>query len=270
MKINKIVPAIIALSLLTSCYSVPSGFVAVKVNLYGDDKGGIDIMPPGRYVDTPGVEYHSFPTHMQNAQFDEVSFQTREGLSVTANVGLSYSIAETSVKDVFVKHRKGVDEITNSYIRNIVRDAFNSAASQMSVEAVYGSQKNQFLSNVTKLVKDKLSPEGFMVSQLSLTGTMKLPDAVVGALNNKIAATQRAEQRENELREAEAQSRKRQIEAKAEAEANRLKGQRLTPELLEYERLQIQREAVAKWNGALPQIQSGNSSMFLDISQLKK
>lgn len=266
---KKLFVALLALT-LTGCASIPSGHVAVEVPLYGDNKGEIQVRPPGRYWDTPGIEYHAFPTFMQNITWEEVSFQTKEGLAVTANIGLSYSIQESSVKDIFVKHRKGIDEITNSYVRNIVRDAFNSTASQYTVEGVYGSKKTVFLNQVTEAVKKRLQPEGFNISQLSIVGTLNLPKVVVDALGNKIAATQRAEQRENELREAEAEAAKSRVKAQAEAEANRLKGQKLTKELLEYERLQIQRVMAEKWNGALPQIQAGNSSMLFDVSKLSK
>ncbi|PIQ23786.1 transposase [bacterium (Candidatus Blackallbacteria) CG17_big_fil_post_rev_8_21_14_2_50_48_46] len=268
-----------SLLVLSSCYSVPTGYVGVKVNLYGDTKGGIEVISPGRYLQTPNVDYHVFPTFIQNVTWtknpsegspndDSITFQTSEGLSVNADIGLSYSINEHKVSDIFRQHRKGIEEITATYLRNIVRDSFNMVASTMDVEAIYGPRKSDFLNKVNKQVKDKVGPEGFDLKQISIIGTMRLPDAVVNALNAKIAATQRAQQRENELREAEAQAKRRLIEVKAESEANRLKAAQLSPALLDYERLQVQRTAIEKWNGQLPVVQGPGSTSVLDLGAL--
>lgn len=264
--LKKILSATVLVSMLTSCFSVPAGYRAVEVNLFGNDRGVQNkVLSPGRYIDTPSVEFHLFPTFLQTKTWEgaqAITFQTKEGMAVTANVGLSYSIREEKIADIFQKYRRGVEEITEVYLKNLVRDAFNTTASTMTAEDIYGPEKRKFLENVTKEVKDKVSKEGFDVSQISIVGTMKLPDSIVTALNNKLAATQRAQQRENELREAEAQARKMLTQAKAEAEANKLKAVRITPELLEYERIQNQRASIEKWDGKLPQVSGGSTPLL--------
>lgn len=269
----KFLTAVSALFLLSGCYSVPTGYIGLKVNLYGDGKGSIEAVPPGKYWDTPDIEYHKFPTYLQNVVWtqaategspgdDSVTFQTSEGLSVNADVGFSYSVNPERAIDIFKSHRKGIDAITNIYLRNIIRDSFNTAASTRGVEHIYGKGKSEFIEEVNKLVKDKVSSQGFIVNQVNIVGTMRLPEAVVEALNNKIAATQRAQQRENELRETEAQAKKRLIEVRAEAEANRLKIKQITPELMQYEKIQIQAKLAERWDGKLPQIQTGGGAIL--------
>lgn len=283
----------LSLSLLTSCFTVPSGSMGVKVNLYGGEKGGIEVVPAGRYVDDMAHEFHTFPTHLQNivwtkgktegSNVDEsITFQTKEGMSVNADIGLSYSVDPAKVGHIFEKHRRGINEITNVYIRNIVRDAFNQEASVMPVTAIYGERKNEFLQNVNQRIKDQIDSDGFILQKVSVIGTMRLPKEVEAALNNKIAITQKAEQRENELREveaqakkdlvaAEAQAKKQIVEAEAEAKANKLRQSSITSNMLELKRLEVEAQAIAKWDGALPQITSGgNSNAFIDSSFLKK
>ncbi len=102
---------------------------------------------------------------------------------------------------------------------------------------------------------------------------------MIAALNSKIEATQRAQQRENELREAEAQAKKdiakadgsarcmyveaeaqaksSLIKAKSEAEANILLAQSITPELIQF-------LSVQQWDGKLPQV-SGQVTPFINI-----
>lgn len=119
---------------------------------------------------------------------------------------------------------------------------------------------------IEKLVISRAASSGITVSQVSLLGAMRLPEQVTAALNQKITATQRAQQRENELREAEAEARIFEAkssgranallaEAKAQAEANRILANSLSPTLVEYER-------VKKWDGKLPTVTGGTSTML--------
>ncbi len=111
---------------------------------------------------------------------------------------------------------------------------------------------------------------GFSITHLYIIGQFHVPDNVREALNQKIEAIQRAQQRENELREAEAQARKevaivsgeaqsKLLKAESEAKANRLISMSLTKEMLEW-------EAIRRWDGKLPHIIAGKNMPF--ISQI--
>lgn len=256
-----------------ACSRVPSGHVGVKVFLLGGDKG-VDTqeLGVGRYYVGWNEELHIFPTFTQNyvwtaditegSETDEsITFQTKEGLSVNADIGIAYHIDPTKVSVIFQKYRKGVDEITDIYLRNIVRDAFVTAASNKPVEYVYGEGKSELRTEVETIVKSKVEPIGIMIEQISFVGDLRLPTAVIEALNAKIGATQKAQQRENEVREAEAEAQKKIAAAKGEAEsiklvavsqaeANRILSASITSNLVEYKRIE-------KWNGIMPQYMAG-------------
>lgn len=242
-------------------HKVPAGFVGVKVYLLGGSKGDIEILTPGRYLVLWNEELHLFPTFQQNYVWtqsanegnvanESFDFQTRDGLEVNADLGVSYTLKREKIADIFRKYRRGVDEITNIYLRNIVRDAINLEASRLAIDSLYGPGKQIFMAQVQKRVVEQVSPIGIVVDKIYLVGNLRLPKSVVEALNLKITATQRALQRENELREAEAEGRKRVVIAQAEAEALRIKNAQLTPSLLQYESIQ-------KWDGKLPQATAG-------------
>ena len=67
-------------------------------------------------------------------------------------------------------------------------------------------------------VRAELQPIGIDVSNIYLIGRFHFPENVVAALNMKIEATQRAQQRENELREAQAQAQKEIAKAQGAAQ----------------------------------------------------
>ncbi len=68
------------------------------------------------------------------------------------------------------------------------------------------------------------------------------------------------------IAEAEGDAKSTVTRAQGEADANRILQNSLTAQLLELRRLQIQREMVAKWNGQLPTVESGQGSgMILQL-----
>ena len=299
-KVGKIAVAVaIALSLV-GCTKVPAGNVGVKVYLLGNSKGvDVEELSPGRYWIGINEELYLFPTFQQNYTWtydwvddngdgqrsqdevadESIAFQTKEGLGVSADIGISYTVDPTKVSVLFQKYRKGIDEITDLYLRNMVRDTFVKVAGSRSIEDVYGAGKEALLKEVETRVREEVAPFGIIVEKLYWAGSPRLPQTVVASINAKIEATQKAQQRENEIQQTKAEAEK-QIEAargeadstllraKAEAEAIRIKGQALAenPKLVEY-------AGIEKWNGEMPGVlvvgKDGGALPFITVPQGK-
>lgn len=244
-----------------NCFQrIAPGEVGVVVNMFGSHKGvEDDELHVGYHFIKPWCTVYRFPIFEQNHQWsgDEgFNFQTSEGLSVHADIGITFNLEPSHIHELFAKYRRGMDEITHLFIRNNIRDAINKAASKMKIEELYGAGKEDFFTEIQKTVQSEIKPLGFNISHIYIIGQFKVPDSVMTALNLKIEATQRAQQRENELREAEAQARKTVAIAQAEAESNKLVRQSITPELL-------QLEAIKKWDGKMPQVMGSNKMPFI-------
>lgn len=278
----KILPFLMFL-FLTACSYVEPGYVGVKVNLLGGEKG-VDTqeLPVGRYWIGWNETLYTFPTFSQSQIWtkdenegspndDSVTFQTREGLSVNTDVGITYAIDPAKVTIIFQKYRKGISEITSIYLRSMVRDAFVSESSKRAIESVYGGGKSELLEAVQKRVSDQTASIGINVEKIYLVGDLRLPPVVTEAINAKIGATQKAAQRENEVAQSKAEADKlvaeargradsRLLEAKAEAEAIKIKGDALSqnPKLVEL-------SAIEKWNGVLPIYTLGGTTPFINI-----
>lgn len=268
--------AVIMSAMFTSCNTVPAGNVGIKFYLLGKDKGiDYETLSPGRYWIGINEQLFLFPTQRQSKVWtnDEqegsplregFAFQSKEGMQLMANIGIEYQIKPENVPAIFEMYKKGCKEITDVVLRNTVRDALNIAASKREAELIYGSGKVDFMKEVKELVVSKAAEKNIDVNDIYLLGNMEIPSTVIEALNLKIQALQRAEQRENELREAEAQAKKDVakaqgdaesilVRAKAEAEANRVLSNSITPTLVDYKKIE-------KWDGKMPQV-SGSSSI---------
>lgn len=271
---------------ISACSRVPAGNVGVKVYLLGGEKGvDTEELSPGRYWISINEELYLFPTFTQNyvwtrsetegsSNDESMSFQTSEGLVVGADIGISYSINPNKVSTIFEKYRKGIDEITDIYLRNMVRDALVTEGSNRAIQTVYGSGKADLLKDVEAVVRTQVDPLGINIERIYWIGELRLPETVTESINAKIKATQQAQQRQNEVAESIAEAEKavekargdaqsRLIRAEAEAKSNEVISKSLTPELVSY-------MAVQKWTGDLPRFTGGGALPFINIDEPNK
>lgn len=264
---------------LTACLSkVPAGNVGVMVDLYGSTKGvQAQELGAGRYWVGFNQELFLFPTFTQtytwtkdNKPDESITFQSNEGLAINTDVGVTYHVTPNKVSILFQKYRRNIEEITDTYIHNMVRDAFVEIASRMPIENIYGKGKADLVEAVQAKVQGQVSDIGLVIEKVYLVGTLRLPDAVNVAINSKIRATQMAEQRQNEVAQSEAEARKevavangvaqsKLIVAEAEAKAIKLKADSLRDS-----QALVQWQAVDKWDGKLPGV-NGGVIPFLNI-----
>lgn len=278
--------AVFTVIIFTNLTKVPAGNVGVKVYLLGSNKGvDSEEVGPGRYWVGWNEEMYLFPTFTQNYVWtagrddgswtdESISFQTSEGMTVNADVGISYNIIPGKVNDIFQKYRKGIDEITDLYLRNMVRDALVTESSTKSVEFVYGSGKADLMDAVEKRVRSQVQELGINIERIYWIGTVRLPDSVIASLNAKIEATQMAARRRNEVEQSKAEADKKieeargiaesiLIQAKAQAEANRLVAESVTPNLVQY-------KSIEKWDGILPRFTGDGPIPFIQVSNEDK
>lgn len=248
------------------CFKMISpGMVGVVVDLFGDSKGvEAKELHVGAHWIAPWKKVYQFPifeqNHMWEGDREGFNFQTTEGMAVSADVGITFHLRPECIPVIFQRYRRGMDEITHVFIRNFIRDAINKSASHMPIEDLYGSGKEAFFEEVERHVRADLTPIGIDITRIYLVGRFHFPQGVIAALNAKIEANQRAQQRENELREAEAEAKKQVakaegqakcsiLQAEAEAKANLVLAKSVTAELIQW-------QSVQKWDGKLPQVTS--------------
>lgn len=272
----KIALTFISASILVGCGQVPAGYRGVIVNLYGSDKGVAEqSVGVGRYFLGWNSELYLFPTFLQNYSWKDeqaITMQTSEGLSIRTDAGITYCIQPDNVVKVFSKYRLGIEEITNTFLHNMVRDAMNEVASTMTVEQIYGAQKEVFISKVNDVVKAEAYANGIEVEKIYLVGSFELPQTVINSINSKIQASQNAMKVENEVATARAEAQKTIVEAQAngqqtlikaesQAKANKILSESLTKEFVQY-------QAILRWNGELPRMTS-SSVPFINADVLK-
>lgn len=271
----------VMLASLVACTKVEPGHVGIRVSNFGDRGVQGEVVLPGKFVwNGPGYQLYEYPVFKQTATWTkaeakQLTFSTGDGMTVGADVAVTYSVGNGCVTKFFSEFRVPVDQVTDGYVRNNIRNAFNDFASGMKIEQVYGSGKVALLANVKNKVKKELEPKCLFVDDVYLVSDFELPPNVRTAINNKIQATQMAEQRQNEVAQARAEAEKavavakgqadsKLLSAEAEAKAIQIKGDALrnNPQLIELERVNAEKIKYSRWNGVgnlVPQTVLGGS-----------
>jgi len=264
---------------------IGAGYTGVEILLSGSQRGAskIPIRTGWVFYSPLRSQIIEFPTYVQTVKWtrnpdegrpanEEMSFNSKEGMEIYVDVSLSYAIEPRMVPDFYLKYRVSeLDAFTHGILRDIVRNSLNEVASTYTVEQIYGEDKAQFLHQVEALIQQKVQPVGVIIQQFGFIGAPRVPDVIASAITAKAQAIQHAEQARNELAETEAQAAKKIAEAdgdaksnvtraQGEAEANRIRQSSITPQLLELRRLENQKALIDRWNGQLPQVESGQGS----------
>lgn len=277
---------VLSIITLAACSKVPVGNVGVKAYLLGGSKGvDTEELSPGRYWIGVNEELFLFPTFTQtyvwtkepidgDATDESLTFQSIEGMNVNADVGITYAVNPAKVTTLFQKYRKGIDEITDLYLRNIVKDAFVAEAGKLPIETVYKS-KEKLLLDVEARVEKQVEQLGINVEKLYWAGGFRLPPQVTAAINASIEATQTAIRIQNEVAQTKAEAEKVVAKATGAAESVRLAAQAeadaisIKGKALRENPATIELSAIEKWNGVLPTITGSGAVPFVTVPQGK-
>ncbi|EAB6803374.1 SPFH/Band 7/PHB domain protein [Escherichia coli] len=258
---------------IVGCDRVEPGNVGIKVNKLGDDKGVGEVVGVGRYWTGWNTEVYIFPTFKQMKTYEDAfNFQMSDGTTIGYHIGVAYKVDPTKVTTVFQTYRKGVDDITDTDLRQKIADSLNRLASRMSTDKFIDGGKADLLTNALKEIQDEMGPIGIQVVSLSYVGKPEYPPTVIDSINAKVTANQKTLQREQEVKQREAEANMLRAEADGQADAKlklaeaEAKSIKIRGDALRQNPEVMQLEAINKWNGTLPQyMTSGTNTPFIQV-----
>jgi regulator of protease activity HflC (stomatin/prohibitin superfamily) len=257
--------------------TIQPGHVGIVVDKFGANRGVQDYTIRSGWVSyNPWsswvIEYPVFVQTVQwtrstnegNPYDESITFTTNKSVKINADISLSYQLAPESVPAFYVKFRNSqIKDFTYGYMHNIARDAMMEIGGHYTVEQVMGDNE-QFLHDVRDRISLQLKDIGITINQFGFIGAPRPPEAITEQINRTTQADYLAQQK------AQADAAKRVAAAEGEQRSNLLLTQSLTPQVLEFQRIQLQRQQlevqdrwINRWNGQMPQVTSGSSTGML-------
>ena len=258
---------------LAGCGQVQPGHVGIKVNQFGSQAGVSDVaLGVGTYFTPFGTTIYEYPVFTNTYTYslsgtegapsnEEFNFQDKNGLGLSADIAVSYSVNTLLAPKLFQKYRTDAGGIIAGPLRNAIRNALVNRAAAMGVEEVYGPRKQELLNGVQLDVAAFFAPYGLNIEKLFWAGNVRVPDVVLTQINSKIANEQRALAAQAQVATVQAEAQQRIAQAEGEAKAIQVQGDTLrsNPQVL-------QLRAIEKWDGHLPQVTSG-ATPFIQLAK---
>lgn len=257
---------------------VDAGHVGIKVNLTGDSRGVSQYEYKTGWVvyNSWFAKLYEFPTYQQHIDYDEQVVITKGGFSATIKPSFNYALKPGDVGDMFQNLRIGIKDVEKQWLHTAIVGTVNDVANKWPVDSIF-NHREAFESAII-VEANKRTAKWFLISQLRTN--ILPPPSLQASIEEKTKAFQQVQVAENlklvaqaEMQrkiavakgdsskiviDASAQAEAVRINAAAEADAIKLKQVTLTPQYIEYFKLN-------KWDGVLPQVQSGNAGVLVDM-----
>ena len=279
-----IVVLIVGILLAASLTTIHPGHVGVSVKKCGGGGVSSNPIPTGYYWRSLFCEdVVEYPTSVQTLilsksphegmSIDEsITVTSSEGLPVSLDVSVSFTLDPAKVPAIYTKYRNDIAVIAHNFVRQTIREGLQSIFAQFTAEQLYSTKREESRLEVQSFLTKHLGIEGFVIQQFTVNET-RVPEAVVQAINAKVAMIQESQKAEAQVRKTEAEAKQRVAQAQGEAEAKKLTADAeayfnktvaasITPEYVQY-------RALEKWNGELPQMMGTGAVPFVNVGGLK-
>ncbi len=259
--IGGIVAGLFALILIFSTFgTISTGEIGIKTNL-GKVVGTVQ---PGLYFKLPFVEgVTSMDTQIQKEQAD-AGAASKDLQTVQAKVAINYNVDAGKAQDLY--SRIGT-EYKVRVIDPAIQEVVKAVTAQYTAEELI-TKRPEITDKIQTSLSERLGAFDISVSSVSITN-FDFSGTFNAAIEAKVTAEQNALAAKNKLDQVNYEAQQTVAKAKAEAEAIGLKSQAANNEkYVSLKALEVQEEAIAKWNGKLPdQFIPGSAMPFINLSK---
>ena len=246
---------------------IDAGHVGIKVNLTGNSRGVSKYEYKTGWVvyNTWTENIYEFPTFQQHIEFDQQQVITDGGFPADIKPSFNYSLKSNAVGDMFQNLRLDIKEVEQGWLKTAIVGAVNDVANTWEVDSIFG-HRQAFEAAIVNECNLRLS-KWFVVSQMR--SNIVPPEALQEAIIAKTKSVQQAEASKQQAIAAQADGQRKVAVAKADsaeaiinasatALAIRLKQKEITPNYIEYKKIE-------KWDGKLPTTTAGAAGAFINI-----
>ena len=177
---------------------------------------------------------------------DAINTLSSDGLTLTLDVTVWFRLNPEETPNLI--RTIGIDYI-DKIVRPAVRTAIRDVAVNFVATDIYSSKRDQYIVDVTKNLEAAFSSRGIILERVLLRN-VELPLKVKEAIDEKIAAEQRAQQMVYILQKERQEAERKEVEAKGVAEAQRIINSTISPSYLQWKYIETLKELVNSPNNS--------------------
>lgn len=235
---------------------VPAGHRGVVLQL-GAVSG---IVGEGFHFRVPVVQkFELFNVQIQKAETDAAA-ASKDLQTISSKIALNYHVDPETVARVF-------QEIGMAYETKVidpaVQEAVKAITAKYTAEELITKRQKVAL-EIQDLLTSRLRKSDIIVDAFSIVN-FEFSNEFNRAIESKQTAEQLALKAQRDLQRIKIEAEQKVTQAKAEAEALRIQKSEVTPELVRLREIEVQKQAVEKWDGKLPQVTGNGAVPFINV-----
>ena len=193
--------------------------------------GGLDLenlYTPGFHVIAPWNQMFRYDVRAQTIN-EEMQVLSSNGLNINADVTIRFTPKEDQIGEL---HGNFGQQYQETLVRPEVRASVREIVGRYTPEELYSTKRDEVQQAIVADLEQTLQ-DNYVNLKAVLIRDIALPDKVVGAIEKKLEAEQKAQEYQYLLQQEEQEAQRRIIEANAKAEANRILNASLSPNILQ-------------------------------------
>jgi regulator of protease activity HflC (stomatin/prohibitin superfamily) len=178
---------------------------------------------------------------------DAIITLSSDGLTLKLDVTVWFRLSENEAPNLL--RTLGID-----YMEKIVRPATRTALRDVSVKYtatdIYSSKRDDFVGDITKNLEKSFEGRGIILEKV-LMRNIELPDKVKEAIDEKIAAEQRAQQMVYVLQKEKQEAERKQVEARGVSEAQKIISSTISSQYLQWKYIETLKDLMNSKNNTI-------------------
>ncbi|MCE1164512.1 MAG: prohibitin family protein [Bacteroidetes bacterium] len=178
---------------------------------------------------------------------DAITTLSSDGLSLKLDVSVWFKLSENDAPNLL--RNIGID-----YVEKIVRPATRTALRDVSVmfnaTDIYSVKRDDFINEITKNLEKSFEGKGIILEKVLLRN-VELPEKVKEAINEKIAAEQRAQQMVYVLQKEKQEAERKKVEASGIAEAQKIISNTINTQYLQWKYIETLKDLMNSKNNTI-------------------
>lgn len=269
---NIVIVAIGFVILFSAIVQVGPGEVGVQV-LFGSVQekilqSGLNLVNPLVTVEKMDIKTQAYTMSVvqdegQLAGDDAIIALSKDGLSIKLDLTVWYRLSEGDAPQVY--RTIGVDYVTK-IVRPAIRTAIRDVCVLFAATEIYSSKREDFVRDVTKNLDDAFQGRGIILERVLLRN-VELPEKVRVAIDEKIAAEQKAQQMVYVLQKERQEAERKKIEAQGISDYNRIVSQSITDQVLQLKGIEATLELSKSTNSKMVVINGKNMPLIFGAPQ---
>lgn len=217
-----------------------------------------------KQLEMSGSKEQDTPEIMNDAS---VTILTKDNLQIPVDITILYKLKDECAP--YIRKEFGVDTIWDNKVvvpvtRDVVRGVIGKDADIYKLNQNRELYASEIREELAQRVNDAMKKQCVTIEMVSIKD-IKLPPQLMESIMKKNQMSEEAMRSNLEIEKTLAEAKIAVTRAEGTSKAQLALAKSITPEMIKWKELEIQDEAVKKWDGKLPSTSLGNSIPFVNV-----